>query len=174
MIGDAQNGMLSALGINCLRSFPAIGPVVWGDRTLRGADALADDFKYISVRRLLLYIEESVRVGIQWAVFEPNNEALWSELRLAVGTFLQGLFLQGGLAGSTAGWFVNCDTSTTTQSDVDNGIVNIEIGVAPTEAGGVCGDSDLAAHAAVQGLLGRGLAIDVGGEEVGHVLVGFA
>ena len=130
-IGDAQNGMLNALGINCLRSFPAIGPVVWGDRTLRGADALADDFKYISVRRLLLYIEESVRLGIQWAVFEPNDEALWSELRLAVGTFLQGLFLQGGLAGSTAGWFVNCDTSTTTQSDVDHGIVNIVIGVAP-------------------------------------------
>jgi phage tail sheath protein FI len=130
---DADNGILNPLGINCLRSFPVFGSVVWGARTLKGADQLSDDYKYIPVRRLALYIEESLYRGTQWAVFEPNAEPLWSGLRLAVGSFMNGLFRQGAFAGSSAkdAYFVACDATTTTQADVDAGIVNVTVGFAP-------------------------------------------
>ena len=75
---DGDNGQLNPLGINCLRSFPVIGRVVWGARTLLGADQLASDWKYIPVRRLALYLEESLYRGTQWVVFEPNDEPLWA------------------------------------------------------------------------------------------------
>jgi phage tail sheath protein FI len=126
---DQENGILNPLGINCLRSFPIIGPVVWGARTLRGADQLADDYKYVPVRRLTLYIEESVYRGSQWAVFEPNDEKLWSSLRLSIGGFLADLQRQGAFYNYT----VACDSSTTTQSDIDHGIVNIYVGIAPVK-----------------------------------------
>ena len=94
-----ENGMLNPLGINCLRTFPIIGSVVWGARTLRGADLLADDYKYIPVRRLALFIEESLYRGTQWVVFEPNDEPLWAQIRLNVGAFMQNLFRQGAFQG---------------------------------------------------------------------------
>jgi phage tail sheath protein FI len=130
---DAENGMLNPLGINCLRSFPAAGQVVWGARTLRGADQLADEYKYIPVRRLALYIEESLYRGTQWVVFEPNDEPLWSQIRLNVGAFMQGLFRQGAFQGTTPkdAYFVKCDRETTTQDDRNKGIVNIVVGFAP-------------------------------------------
>jgi hypothetical protein len=130
---DAENGMLNALGINCLRSFPHTGPVVWGARTLRGADLLADEYKYIPVRRLALFLEESLYRGTQWVVFEPNDEPLWSQVRINVGTFMHDLFRQGAFQGQTPNeaYLVKCDKDTTTQNDINLGIVNIVVGFAP-------------------------------------------
>ena len=124
---DAQNGMLNPLGINCLRSFPIYGPVVWGARTLRGADVFADDFKYVPVRRLMLYIEESLYRGTMFAVFEPNDETLWSQLRLSIGTFMTDLARQGAFFS----YQVTCDKTTTTPDDIQRGIVNIIVAFAP-------------------------------------------
>jgi phage tail sheath protein FI len=130
---DAENGQLNPLGLNCLRSFPLSGRVVWGARTLRGADRLADDWKYLPVRRTALYIEESLYRGTQWVVFEPNDEPLWAQIRLNVGAFMQGLFRQGAFQGSTPkeAYFVKCDKETTTQSDINSGVVNVVVGFAP-------------------------------------------
>ena len=132
-LNDAENGMLNPLGVNCLRSFPLVGPVLWGSRTLRGADLLADEYKYVPVRRLALYIEESLFRGTQWVVFEPNDEPLWSQIRLNVGAFMQNLFRQGAFQGKTPNdaYFVKCDKETTTQNDINLGIVNIVVGFAP-------------------------------------------
>lgn len=133
LLNDDQTGLLNPQGINCLRSFPVYGPVVWGARTMAGADQLADDYKYIPVRRLALYIENWLAQNTQWAVFEPNDETLWAALRLQIGNFMNSLFRQGGLAGSSANdaYFVTCDASTTTVSDIEQGIVNVVVGFAP-------------------------------------------
>ncbi|VVB71674.1 Uncharacterised protein [uncultured archaeon] len=130
---DAENGMLNPLAVNCLRAFPIIGRVAWGARTLRGADLLADEYKYIPVRRLALYIEESLYRGLKWAVFEPNDEPLWAQIRLNAGAFMHNLFRQGAFQGTTPrkAYFVKCDNETTTQNDIDRGIVNIVVGFAP-------------------------------------------
>ncbi|MDP8889387.1 MAG: phage tail sheath subtilisin-like domain-containing protein [Thermoproteota archaeon] len=130
---DQENGDLNPLGINCLRTFPVTGRVVWGARTMKGADRLANQWKYLPVRRTALYIEESLYRGTQWAVFEPNDEPLWSQLRLNVGAFMHDLFLKGAFQGSTPkeAYIVKCDKETTTQTDIDRGIVNIVVGFAP-------------------------------------------
>lgn len=130
---DAENGELNPLGINCLRAFPVAGRVVWGSRTLRGADQLADEWKYVPVRRTALFIEESLYRGTQWVVFEPNDEPLWAQIRLNVGAFMHGLFRQGAFQGQTPreAYFVKCDKETTTQNDINLGIVNIVVGFAP-------------------------------------------
>jgi phage tail sheath protein FI len=133
VLTDAQMSALNPRGINALRVLPGAGPVVWGARTLAGADTAADDYKYIPVRRTRLFIEESLDRGTRWAVFEPNDARLWARLRLSVGSFLHGLFRQGAFQGATpsAAYFVACDATTTTQADIDAGVVNIEIGFAP-------------------------------------------
>lgn len=130
---DAENGELNPLGINCLRALPAAGRVVWGARTRQGDDRLASEWKYIPVRRLALYIEESLYRGTQWVVFEPNDEPLWSQIRLNLGAFMQNLFRQGAFQGRSAkeAYFVKCDKETTTQNDINQGIVNIVVGFAP-------------------------------------------
>jgi phage tail sheath protein FI len=130
---DPENGVLNPLGINCLRNFPIYGPVCWGARTLNGADQMADDYKYIPVRRLALFIEESLYRGTQWVVFEPNDEPLWAQIRLNVGAFMHNLFRQGAFQGQTPqdAYFVKCDKQTTTQNDINLGIVNIIVGFAP-------------------------------------------
>lgn len=130
---DAENGQLNPLGINCLRAFPVHGRLVWGSRTLRGADQAADEYKYIPVRRTALFIEETLYRGLKWVVFEPNDEPLWAQIRLNVGAFMQGLFRQGAFQGKTPreAYFVKCDKETTTQNDIDKGIVNIVVGFAP-------------------------------------------
>ena len=130
---DLENGVLNPLGINCLRFFPVYGRIAWGARTLKGADQLADEWKYIPVRRTALFIEESLYRGLKWVVFEPNDEPLWSQIRLNVGAFMNNLFRQGAFQGSTPreAYFVKCDKETTTQNDIDLGIVNIIVGFAP-------------------------------------------
>jgi hypothetical protein len=128
-----ENGLLNPVAINCLRTFPLSGSVVWGARTLRGADQLADDYKYVPVRRFTLFLEESLYRGTQWVVFEPNDEPLWAQIRLNVGAFMHNLFVQGAFQGQTPkdAYFVKCDKETTTQNDINLGIVNIVVGFAP-------------------------------------------
>ena len=130
---NEENGELNPLGINCLRTFPGIGRVLWGARTLQGDDRLASEWKYIPVRRLALYIEESLYRGTQWVVFEPNDEPLWAQIRLNIGAFMNNLFRQGAFQGSTPqdAYFVKCSSETTTQNDINLGIVNIVVGFAP-------------------------------------------
>jgi phage tail sheath protein FI len=132
---DQENGLLNPIAVNCLRSFQNVGRVVWGARTLAGSDQLSDDYKYISVRRLALFIEESLYRGTQWVVFEGNDEPLWAQIRLSVGAFMQRLFRQGAFQGSSPkdAYFVKCDSSTTTQDDINRGIVNIAVGFAPLQ-----------------------------------------
>lgn len=128
-----ENGQLNPLGVNCLRSLPPAGRVIWGARTLRGDDRLASEWKYLPVRRTALFIEESLYRGLQWVVFEPNDEPLWAQIRLSVGSFLNGMFRKGAFQGNSAddAYFVKCDNETTTQADIDRGIVNISVGFAP-------------------------------------------
>lgn len=130
---DAENGLLNPLGINCMRHFPVFGSINWGARTLRGADAFADEYKYVAVRRTALFIEESLFRALKWVVFEPNDEPLWSQIRLNVGAFMHNLFRQHAFMGQSANeaYFVKCDGETTTQTDVNLGIVNIKVGFAP-------------------------------------------
>lgn len=132
-MNDSENGVLNPVGLNCLRTFPVIGTVVWGARTMRGADLLEDDYKYIPVRRLALFLEESLYRGTQWVVFEPNDEPLWAAIRLSVGSFMHSLFRQGAFAGTTPqqAYFVKCSSETTTPYDQEQGRVNIIVGFAP-------------------------------------------
>lgn len=130
---DDENGELNPLGVNCLRTMPAAGRIVWGARTLQGNDRLASEWKYIPVRRTALFIEESLYRGTQWVVFEPNDEPLWAQIRLNVGAFMNNLFRQGAFQGKTPreAYLVKCDKETTTQNDINLGIVNILVGFAP-------------------------------------------
>lgn len=130
---DLENGRLNPRGVNCIRNFPNIGTVVWGARTLRGADVLADQWKYVPVRRLALYIEESLFRGTKWVVFEPNDEPLWASIRLNVGAFMNSLYRKGAFQGRTPkdAYLVKCDAENNPQQDIDRGIVNILVGFAP-------------------------------------------
>lgn len=130
---DAENGELNPLAVNCLRKIAPVGSVVWGARTTAGNDRLGNQWKYLPVRRTALYIEESLVRNVQWAVFEPNDEPLWAQLRLNIGVFMHGLFRQGAFQGQTPreAYLVQCDSKTTTQADIDKGIVNIVVGFAP-------------------------------------------
>jgi len=133
VLTDPENGTLNPLGINCLRTFSIIGTISWGARTLDGADIQASEWKYLPVRRFALFLEESLYRGTQFAVFEPNDEPLWAQIRLNLGAFMQTLFRQGAFQGQTPreAYFVKCDKETTTQNDINLGIVNILVGFAP-------------------------------------------
>jgi phage tail sheath protein FI len=130
---DQENAELESKGVNCLRTLPAAGRVVWGARTREGDDRLGSEWKYIPVRRLALYLEESLQRGTQWAVFEPNGEPLWAQIRVTAGAFLHGLFMKGAFQGQSPSdaYLVKCGKDTTTQDDIDRGIVNIVAGFAP-------------------------------------------
>jgi Bacteriophage tail sheath protein len=133
MLTDQENGQLNPVGLNSIRNFNVAGNVAWGARTLVGADALASDWKYISVRRLALFLEESLYRGTQWVVFETNGEPLWAQIRSSIGSFMQQLFRQGAFQGAEQrqAYLVKCDSETTTQADIDLGVVNILVGFAP-------------------------------------------
>lgn len=130
---DLQQGALNQQGISAIRTFPVVGTVNWGARTLDGADLLASEWKYIPVRRVALNIKESLYRGTQWAVFEPNDERLWSQLRLSIGSFMNQLFRRGAFFGSNPreAYFVKCDAETTTPDDIALGVVNIIVGFKP-------------------------------------------
>lgn len=126
---DVQQGNLNIKNVNCIRQFASSGIVLWGARTLY-ADP---EWKYIPIRRMAIFLRVSIYNGIQWAVFEPNDEPLWAQLRLNIGSFMTGLFRRGAFQGSTLSqaFFVKCDSETTTQDDINLGIVNILVGFAP-------------------------------------------
>ena len=132
-LNDAQNVQLNPVAVNCIRHSSVYGTVIWGARTTQGNDDLASLWKYVPVRRLALFLEESLYRGTEWAVFEPNGEPLWAQIRLNAGSFMQTLFKQGAFQGSSPqqAYFVKCDSETTTSEDQDNGIVNIQVGFAP-------------------------------------------
>jgi phage tail sheath protein FI len=122
--------LLSGLGINGIRARPGRSTAVWGARTRGGAgDA---EWKYVNVRRLALFLEESIRQGLQWAVFEPNNEALWTRVRSQVDNFMYGVFAQGAFPANRPqdAFFVRCGLDTMTQDDIDDGRLIILIGIA--------------------------------------------
>jgi phage tail sheath protein FI len=132
-MSDPENGVINPKALNAIRVFPA-GVVSWGARTLVGFDGSGNiDDKYVPVRRTMLMIEESLYRGLHFAVFEPNDEPLWAQIRLAAGSFMNGLFRKGAFAGAKASdaYFVNCDASTTTPDDINLGIVNVVVGFAP-------------------------------------------
>src|SRR5438270_5770197 len=133
LLTDMENGTLNPHGVNCLRIFPVYGAVCWGSRTVSGDDQIASDYKYVPVRRLALYIEESLFRGTKWVVFEPNDEPLWAQIRLNIGAFMHDLFVKGAFQGQTPkdAYLVKCDKETTTQNDINLGIVNILVAFAP-------------------------------------------
>jgi phage tail sheath protein FI len=132
LMSDLQNGAINPVGVNAIRLFPE-GVISWGARTMDGADSFASEYKYIPVRRLAMFIEESLYRGLKWVVFEPNDEPLWAQVRLNVGAFMHDLFRKGAFAGikPTDAYFVRCDKETTTFNDQNLGIVNIWVGFAP-------------------------------------------
>jgi phage tail sheath protein FI len=129
---DGENGVMNPKAVNTIRVFPN-GIVNWGARTMDGDDGFASEYKYIPIRRLALYIEESLYRGLKWVVFEPNDEPLYAQIRLNVGAFMNNLFRQGAFQGQVPrdAYFVKCDGSTTTENDRNLGIVNIVVGFAP-------------------------------------------
>jgi phage tail sheath protein FI len=132
-MSDPENGRLNPQAINAIRVFPN-GIITWGARTMAGFDNSGNtDYKYVPVRRITLFIEESLYRGLKFAVFEPNDEPLWAQIRLAVGAFLNNLFRQGAFQGRTPrdAYFVKVDAETTTQNDINLGIVNVVVGFAP-------------------------------------------
>jgi uncharacterized protein len=132
-LSDAQHGTLNVLGLNCIRKFPIYGVVSYGSRTADGANAVASEWKYVPVIRTASYILRSLSEGLRWAVHKPNGEVLWSQLRLNTTAFLHGMFRQGAFKGTSAreAYFVQCDASTTSPDDINQGVVNIVVGFAP-------------------------------------------
>lgn len=132
-INDGASGSLNPLAINALREFPVHGAVAWGARTLAGTDAARSEWQYVPVRRMALFIEESLDRGLAWVVFEANGESLWAAIRASVGDFLHRLFRQGAFQGTSPwqAYFVKCDATTTTAADMNNGTVNLLVGFAP-------------------------------------------
>lgn len=129
----AEEANVSALGVNCLRAIPQGGPVVWGARTMAGSNASDPAYKYVPVRRTALFIESSLRAGLQWVAFEPNTAPTWAKIRLATSNFMQQLFVAGAFQGTRPNnaYFVKCDSTTISQQDISQGILNVMVGFAP-------------------------------------------
>ena len=127
---DIEHGVLNLQDVNVIRQFPGTGIVAFGARTLAAAEP---EWRYVPVRRTAIMLRTSIYQGIQWAVFEPNDETLWAQLRLSIRSFMMRLFRQGAFKGATPdqAFFVKCDAETTTQDDIDLGIVNVKVGFAP-------------------------------------------
>jgi hypothetical protein len=128
---DQRQGVLNPLGINCLRDFANIGTAVFGSRTL--VTLTDQQWRYVPVRRTALFLEQSLLASLKWVVFEPNSDPLWAAIRISINAFMLGLFNQGAFQGTkpSQAFLVQCDSQTTTQADIENGIVNIVVGFAP-------------------------------------------
>jgi phage tail sheath protein FI len=135
LMSDMRQGVLNQIAVNCLRAFPSVGTVVFGARTSAGADAntAQQQWKYVPVRRMALFLEQTLYNNLGWVVFEPNDTPLWTAIVASIEAFMLGLFRQGAFQGSTPSdaFKVKCDNQTTTQADIDNGIVNIVVAFAP-------------------------------------------
>ncbi|WP_274284477.1 phage tail sheath family protein [Actinomycetospora lutea] len=132
-LSDREQGVLNPIGLNAIRRFPIYQTVGFGSRTIDGADAVGSEWKYIPVRRTASYILRSLSEGLRWAVHKGNGPDLWTQLRVSCTAFMQGLYRQGAFKGTSPreAYFVACDASTTTQADIDLGVVNIVIGFSP-------------------------------------------
>jgi phage tail sheath protein FI len=130
---DARQGTLNPLGVNCLRDFPGIGTVIFGARTLVTENPAFEQWRYVPVRRMALFLEQTLKANLTWVVFEPNDSPLWVAIRTSIESFMLSLFHQHAFQGDTPSqaFQVLCDSSTTTQQDIDNGIVNIIVAFAP-------------------------------------------
>jgi phage tail sheath protein FI len=130
-VNDTKQASLNLQGINCIRRFEGRGILVWGARTL----AINPEYKYINVRRLQIYIEQSIKLGTEWTVFEPNNETTWAKVKGQIENFLTEIWKNGMLMGTkpSEAYFVKCDRGTMTQNDLDNHRLIIHIGVAPVK-----------------------------------------
>ena len=126
-----EQDILNPLGVNLIRAFPGRGIRVWGARTI-SSNGL---WKYVNVRRLFIYVEESIKANTNWVVFEPNSEALWSRVTRTIANFLATCWRDGALAGSSPdqAFFVECGPTTMTQDDIDNGRLICQIGIAPVK-----------------------------------------
>jgi uncharacterized protein len=126
-----EQELLNPLGINCIRKFPNRGIRIWGARTLVEPDKT--EWRYISVRRLISYIERSIEVGTQWAVFEPNDEELWTQVRYTVSNFLERIWREGALFGANPqeAFYVKCDEENNTPETMTLGRLYIDVGVCP-------------------------------------------
>jgi hypothetical protein len=131
LMTDPRQGVLNPLGVNCLRQFPNVGTIVFGARTL--VTLTDEQWRYVPVRRTALFIEQTLLANLKWVLFEPNDQPLWSAISMSINAFMLGLFKQGAFQGSSPSqaFKVQCDSQTTTQADIDNGIVNIIVGFAP-------------------------------------------
>jgi phage tail sheath protein FI len=129
LLNKAQQDVLNPLGINCIRFFEGRGIRVWGARTISSDP----EWKYLNIRRYFVYLERSIERSTQWAVFEPNGDQLWANVRRSVESFLENEWKEGRLFGAKVeqAFFVRCDRSTMTQNDIDNGRMICLIGVAP-------------------------------------------
>jgi phage tail sheath protein FI len=129
---DMRQGVLNPLGVNVLRSFPGSGTVIWGARSV-GINGALQQWRYVPVRRTALFIEQTLLRNLGWVVFEPNDEPLWTAIRISIDGFMLSLFRQAAFQGSTPSqaFRVQCDATTTTQTDIDNGVVNIVVGFRP-------------------------------------------
>ncbi|MFJ7626628.1 phage tail sheath family protein [Streptomyces sp. NPDC097595] len=130
-LSRGEQDLLNPIGVNCVRAFPGRGIRIWGARTLSSDPA----WRYLNVRRLFNYLEESILLGTQWVVFEPNDDRLWSSIRRNVTAFLSEEWRRGALFGRTAeeAFYVKCDRDNNPQSSIDLGQVICEIGVAPVK-----------------------------------------
>jgi phage tail sheath protein FI len=130
---DQRQGVLNLRGVNCVRNFPGVGPVVFGSRTSVSTNLSLQQWKYVPVRRMALFIEQTLFANLGWVVFEPNDDPLWTAIRTSIESFMLGLFRQGAFQGDTPSeaFQVKCDDQTTTQDDINNGIVNIVVAFAP-------------------------------------------
>lgn len=130
-ISDHEQNTFNPIGVNVIRAFPDSGIVIWGTRTLATQSDL--EYRYVSVRRTAIFLEQSIYNGIHWAVFEPNDPSLWASLRLNISAFMMLQFRAGALYGHTPNeaFFVKCDSETTTHVDIEAGVVNILVGFAP-------------------------------------------
>jgi phage tail sheath protein FI len=130
-ITRAEQELLNPIGINCIRAFPGRGIRVWGARTLSSDPS----WRYLNVRRLFNYLEESILNGTQWVVFEPNDDALWARIRRTISAFLVNEWRKGALFGLTPdeAFYVRCDRETNPAESIDIGQVICEVGVAPVK-----------------------------------------
>jgi len=132
-MNDSRQGVLNTIGVNCLRDFRGIGTVVFGARTLVTENPAFEQWRYVPVRRMALFIEQTLYNNLGWVVFEPNDEPLWAAIRTSINDFMLSLFGQGAFQGATPreAFRVVCDSTTTTQTDINRGIVNILVAFAP-------------------------------------------
>ena len=132
-MSNMRQGILNQRGVNVVRQFPGSGTVIWGARTIVTRNPAFQQWRYVPVRRMALFIEQSLLRNLGWVVFEPNDEPLWNAIRLSIENFMLSLFRQSAFQGSTPNeaFRVLCDKTTTTQTDIDRGVVNIEVAFAP-------------------------------------------